>query len=328
MEFIRGNTLEQLLDRQGPFGGREAVAARPGSLSRAGRRPRRRPAASRRQGAERDPRRGRAPRADGLRHRPRCSRTTKRCKAVAGRRHAALSRAGSARRRATRRRRATSTASASCCSISSPARIPTRSARWRSCGGCRSAASASVCTTCGRILSEGFVHVVERALESDPAERYASVGAMQRGLTHALGLESGLDVAGDAGGHRRQSRRGAAGVRAGRPAAPTAAPGAAACRAGRPGYRSCSRSLVAGAVAAGWRATGGRRRRAGPAEPPSPRSSSSRSTWCRRATRRSPRASAKSSWSACGCCPASRVVSFSADQPRRRRRRHRRPMPC
>ena len=41
-------------------------------------------------------------------------------------------------------------------------------------------------------LSEGFVHVVERALESDPAERYASVGAMQRGLTHALGLESGL----------------------------------------------------------------------------------------------------------------------------------------
>jgi eukaryotic-like serine/threonine-protein kinase len=41
-------------------------------------------------------------------------------------------------------------------------------------------------------LSEGFVHVVERALEADPAERYASVGAMQRGLTHALGLESGL----------------------------------------------------------------------------------------------------------------------------------------
>ncbi|MEO5820911.1 MAG: protein kinase [Vicinamibacteraceae bacterium] len=41
-------------------------------------------------------------------------------------------------------------------------------------------------------LSEGFVHVVERALESHPAERYASVGAMQRGLTHALGLESGL----------------------------------------------------------------------------------------------------------------------------------------
>jgi tetratricopeptide (TPR) repeat protein len=41
-------------------------------------------------------------------------------------------------------------------------------------------------------LSEGFVHVVERALEPNPAERYASVGAMQRGLTHALGLESGL----------------------------------------------------------------------------------------------------------------------------------------
>jgi eukaryotic-like serine/threonine-protein kinase len=41
-------------------------------------------------------------------------------------------------------------------------------------------------------LSEGFVHVVERALEANPAERYASVGAMQRGLTHALGLESGL----------------------------------------------------------------------------------------------------------------------------------------
>ena len=41
-------------------------------------------------------------------------------------------------------------------------------------------------------LSEGFVHVVERALESDPKQRYASVGAMQRGLTHALGLESGL----------------------------------------------------------------------------------------------------------------------------------------
>ena len=41
-------------------------------------------------------------------------------------------------------------------------------------------------------LSEGFVHVVERALEPDPAARYASAGAMQRGLTHALGLESGL----------------------------------------------------------------------------------------------------------------------------------------
>jgi len=41
-------------------------------------------------------------------------------------------------------------------------------------------------------LSEGFVQVVERALEADPAQRYASVGALQRGLTHALGLESGL----------------------------------------------------------------------------------------------------------------------------------------
>lgn len=41
-------------------------------------------------------------------------------------------------------------------------------------------------------LSEGFVQVVERALESDPANRYTSVGALQRGLTHALGLESGL----------------------------------------------------------------------------------------------------------------------------------------
>jgi eukaryotic-like serine/threonine-protein kinase len=41
-------------------------------------------------------------------------------------------------------------------------------------------------------LSEGFVHVVERALEADPTQRYASAGAMQRGLTHALGLESGL----------------------------------------------------------------------------------------------------------------------------------------
>jgi Tfp pilus assembly protein PilF len=41
-------------------------------------------------------------------------------------------------------------------------------------------------------LSEGFVQVVERALEADPAQRYTSVGALQRGLTHALGLESGL----------------------------------------------------------------------------------------------------------------------------------------
>ena len=41
-------------------------------------------------------------------------------------------------------------------------------------------------------LSEGFVQVVERALEANPAQRYASVGALQRGLTHALGLESGL----------------------------------------------------------------------------------------------------------------------------------------
>jgi len=41
-------------------------------------------------------------------------------------------------------------------------------------------------------LSEGFVQVVERALEAEPAQRYTSVGALQRGLTHALGLESGL----------------------------------------------------------------------------------------------------------------------------------------
>jgi tRNA A-37 threonylcarbamoyl transferase component Bud32/tetratricopeptide (TPR) repeat protein len=41
-------------------------------------------------------------------------------------------------------------------------------------------------------LSEGFVQVVERALETNPADRYTSVGALQRGLTHALGLESGL----------------------------------------------------------------------------------------------------------------------------------------
>jgi serine/threonine protein kinase/Tfp pilus assembly protein PilF len=41
-------------------------------------------------------------------------------------------------------------------------------------------------------LPEGFVHVVERALEPSPQSRYQSAGALQRGLTHALGLESGL----------------------------------------------------------------------------------------------------------------------------------------
>jgi tetratricopeptide (TPR) repeat protein len=41
-------------------------------------------------------------------------------------------------------------------------------------------------------LPEGFVHVVERAIEPSPQSRYQSAGAMQRGLTHALGLESGL----------------------------------------------------------------------------------------------------------------------------------------
>ncbi|HEY8551607.1 MAG TPA: protein kinase [Vicinamibacterales bacterium] len=41
-------------------------------------------------------------------------------------------------------------------------------------------------------LAEGFVQVVERALETDPEQRYQSVGAMQRGLTYALGLESGM----------------------------------------------------------------------------------------------------------------------------------------
>ncbi len=41
-------------------------------------------------------------------------------------------------------------------------------------------------------LAEGFVQMVERALEPDPAARYQSAGAMQRALSHALGLESGL----------------------------------------------------------------------------------------------------------------------------------------
>ena len=191
MEFIRGNTLEQLLERQGPFGGREAsllgqdLCRALAAVHAAGlvHRDVKAQNVIREEG-------GRA-RADGLRHRP----------PARGRRSRARPRRSPARRSISRRkcspaptprRRATSTASASCSSISSPARIPTSRARWPSCGGCTSRGERKRLHDLRPDLSEGFVQVVERALESDPAERYASVGAMQRGLTHALGLESGL----------------------------------------------------------------------------------------------------------------------------------------
>ena len=173
-------------------------------------------------------------------------------------------------------------------------------------------------------LSEGFVHVVERALESDPAERYASVGAMQRGLTHALGLESGLmppvtlaAIAADTDAALRGSSTLSSTGTAARPEV----------RASR--WKVWLPLLLAAALAAGVAAwltrqlvdrAGSRRSR--------PcrwgRSSSSRSKWSRRAIARSPKASARSSWSGSGCCPAS-ASSRSRPPPRRRRRR---PRPC
>ena len=174
-------------------------------------------------------------------------------------------------------------------------------------------------------LSEGFVHVVERALESDPAERYASVGAMQRGLTHALGLESGLmppvtlaAIAADTDAALRGSSTLSSTGTAARPAV----------RASR--WKVWLPLLLAAALAAGARrvadpplvdGAGSRR--------PRPRrwrrSSSSRSKWSRRAIARSPKASARSSWSGVRLLPGVRVVVVHA---RHRRRRRRRPRPC
>ena len=173
-------------------------------------------------------------------------------------------------------------------------------------------------------LSEGFVHVVERALESDPAERYASVGAMQRGLTHALGLESGLmapvtlaAIAADTDAALRGSSTLSSTGTAARPVV----------RASR--WKVWLPLLIAAALAAGVAAwltrqlvDGAPRRRPRPRR--WARSSSSRSKWSRRAIARSPKASARSSWSGSGCCPAS-ASCRSRPPPRRRRRR---PRPC
>jgi serine/threonine-protein kinase len=43
-------------------------------------------------------------------------------------------------------------------------------------------------------LPEGFVHVVNRALEPDPARRYRSAGAMQADLVSALGFHTAVDA--------------------------------------------------------------------------------------------------------------------------------------
>jgi tetratricopeptide (TPR) repeat protein/tRNA A-37 threonylcarbamoyl transferase component Bud32/TolB-like protein len=45
-------------------------------------------------------------------------------------------------------------------------------------------------------LPEGFVQVVDRAMEADPAARYQSAGAFQQGLSSALGLEDPLTASG------------------------------------------------------------------------------------------------------------------------------------
>ena len=70
MEFIRGATLEQAAAQAGCVQRARSRADRPGSVSRHGGRPRRRPGAPRHQGAERDARGGRPRRPHGLRRRP------------------------------------------------------------------------------------------------------------------------------------------------------------------------------------------------------------------------------------------------------------------
>ena len=68
MEFVRGHTLEQILEQRKVFSAAEAVEHRSRALSRDVGRARRRPAPSGYQGAQRDASRRRAHRADGLRH--------------------------------------------------------------------------------------------------------------------------------------------------------------------------------------------------------------------------------------------------------------------
>ena len=162
-------------------------------------------------------------------------------------------------------------------------------------------------------LSEGFVHVVERALESDPAERYASVGAMQRGLTHALGLESGLmppvtlaAIAADTDA----ALRGIEHARVERIGRPTGGAGvalegvAAAADCRRPRRGDCR---VDGSASCGARLR--RRPRLGR----SGRSSSSRSRWSRQAIARWPKGIGEVVMERVRLLPGVRVVSFTPE---------------
>ncbi len=97
MEFIRGRTLQQIVEQQGPLGAREAAGVGT-DLCRAWRRCTGRSAASRRDRPQRHARGRRSRRPDGLRRRPRAARRDRRCAGQGHHRHAALHGAGAVRR--------------------------------------------------------------------------------------------------------------------------------------------------------------------------------------------------------------------------------------
>ena len=115
--------------------------------------------------------------------------------AAAGRirRHAAVSRAGSARRGAKRRSAAISTASASCCITSSPTTHPIRA---RSLDELRVAHGENrrvrLHDARPDSLPDSLVRVIERATDPTPERRYATAGEMQSELVQAGGI--GLPV--------------------------------------------------------------------------------------------------------------------------------------
>ena len=99
-------------------------------------------------------------------------------------RHAALPRARNLRGQQASSRRATSTASACCCSTSSP-ELSGHGGTMEQLGR-RTQPPARPLRDLRPDVPEGFVRAVERALDSDPARRYRSIGELEQGLRESL----------------------------------------------------------------------------------------------------------------------------------------------
>ena len=136
-----------VLAEDGTMGAREAALDRHRTVQRARRRARGRARPSRHQGAERHARGGRAPRADGLRRRRGCRSRRHgqdRC------RHAALHGAGAVRRQQGDAGARIFTASACCCSGSSPGSIRSTANQWTRCARRMRATNGSIFAMCVR----------------------------------------------------------------------------------------------------------------------------------------------------------------------------------